>query len=83
MTDIKPKYFYIYLNSPQDTFFVGYPISGFVIVDIIKPKRTRSIKIRLVGTAKTRWTKSETYTDGNNQVKTRTITCRDHATIVE
>lgn len=83
MTDTKPKYFYIYLNSPQDTFFVGYPISGFVIVDIITPKRTRSIKIRLVGTARTHWTRNENYTDNNGKVKTRTVTYRDNVTIVE
>lgn len=83
MSDPKPKYFYIYLNSYQDTFFVGYPITGFVVIEVVKPKRTRFIKIRLVGTAKTHWTESETYTDKDNKTQTRTVHYKDHATIIE
>ena len=81
--DPKPKYFYIYLNSYQDTFFVGYPISGYVILELTQPKRTRFIKIRLVGTANTHWTRSETYTDSKNETRTRTVTYDDRVIIIE
>ena len=83
MSDIKPTHFYIYLNSNQDTFFVGYPITGFVIVEVTKPKRTRFIQIRLVGTAKTHWTETETYTNEKNETKTRTVSYSDNAKIID
>lgn len=78
-----PRQFYIATQNWQRVFFAGYnQINGVVVLDLVEPKKTRGVFVHLIGTARTHWTETETYTNDKGESKTRTVTYSDSAEIV-
>lgn len=78
-----PRQFYIATANWQRVFFAGYnTISGAVVLDLVEPKKTRGVFVHLIGTARTHWEETETYTNDKGESKTRTVTYSDSTEII-
>jgi len=78
-----PRQFYILPQNWQRVFFCGFnSVSGSVILDLVEPKKTRGVFVQLIGTATTRWTDTETYTDSKGETKTRKVVRSDSVEII-
>jgi len=79
-----PRQFYIFPQNWQRVFFAGYnAVNGCVVLDLIEPKKTRGVYVHLIGRARTHWTETETYQDGNGETQHRTVTRTDSAEVLK
>ncbi|XP_013417424.1 arrestin domain-containing protein 3-like isoform X1 [Lingula anatina] len=70
------KVFAVLFDNPQAVYQAGATITGHVLLDIDEELKTRGVRIKFEGRAYVHWTetRTESYTDGSGNRRTRTYT---------